>query len=77
MSHTSPHPQCLTLLLPPPVSHYQGAAANFVETEQIVSLDGGRVLGSYVQVCLTGCAAVLALNPKPYLQAVFSQSVHA
>eukprot|EP00877_Chromochloris_zofingiensis_P011352 jgi/Chrzof1/6470/Cz18g12080.t1 len=27
-----------------------GAAANFVETEQIVSLDGGRVLGSYVQV---------------------------
>ncbi len=29
----------------------QGRAANFVESEQLVSVDGGRMLCSYVQVC--------------------------
>jgi len=29
----------------------QGAAANLVETEQLVALNGGQVLASYVQVC--------------------------
>jgi hypothetical protein len=28
----------------------QGAAANFVETEQVVTIDGGRLLASHVQV---------------------------
>lgn len=28
----------------------QGAAANLVETEQLVTLDDGRVVASYVQV---------------------------
>jgi hypothetical protein len=28
----------------------KGAAANFVETEQLVTLDDGRVVASYVQV---------------------------
>lgn len=28
----------------------QGFVANFVETEQLVTLDGGRVVASYVQV---------------------------
>lgn len=28
----------------------QGSVANFVESEQLVTLDGGRVVASYVQV---------------------------
>lgn len=34
----------------------QGYAANFVETEQLVTLDDGRVVASYVQVRRGGVA---------------------
>lgn len=55
---TLTEPDVAAVLCPAPPL-LQGAVANFVETEQVVTIDGGRLLASYVQVgrapwCVSG-----------------------
>lgn len=68
-------PTCSSLILPLPVTPgLQGAAANFVESEQLVALDGGQVRASCMPTavqlhasCVLGCvpAAYQAVCREP------------